>query len=94
MKFHKKLGCFGFNYIILFVSYMAMQPLRLVKFEALYEVLINEICGIMKINFKGDGSRRLASMEVFRFDELKIYAADEGFFHVYSTFMHSDLFYK
>ena len=55
---------------------MAMQPLRLVKFEALYEVLINEICGIMKINFIGDGSRRLASMEVFRFDELKIYAAD------------------
>lgn len=35
---------------------MAMQPLRLVKFEALYEVLINEICGIMKINFKRDGS--------------------------------------
>ena len=60
---------------------MAMQPLRLVRFEALYEVLINEICGIMKINFKGDGSRRLASLEVFRFDELKIYAADaKGFF--------------
>ena len=69
---------------------MAMQPLRLVKFEALYEVLINEICGIMKINFEGDGSSVYGGFSVWQ--AWNICNRCKGLFHVRSAFMHDDLF--